>query len=156
MSQLPLSATQWNYIKGIKDDIRNYSLNTSYVVLRTKTRGGLVSGFNADIWDTNYASDSIVDEVISGEFFDTAGKNYQYVEGGRFQGTDAQFLTLFNYKNSFQNCNEVWKNVTFSGGLIPVYVSGTNNFVSGDAYQVLGIRELPYSYELNLYLKLKI
>lgn len=154
MTNVPLTTDQWNYIKDIKDSIRNNALNVSYVTVRNITRGSTVSGFIADIWDDNYSAPTILDSVVSGEFFDTVGKNYQYSDGGRFKEADAQFLTHYTNRDKFIDCEEVWKNVLYNN-LVPQYVSGTNDFISGECYQIIGIKDLPYVFETNIYMKLR-
>jgi hypothetical protein len=154
--QQPLSEDQWKYVKKIKDEIRDNKLNCSSVVIRTVSQGAMISGFDPSIWEDNYNADTFADTLISGEFFDVVGKNLKYVEGGKFELADAQFLTHYNHKTKFENTQEVWHGHTYiSGTYLPEYISGTNLFVSGNVYEIMGIKVLPYEYEINLYMKLK-
>lgn len=152
-----LNTEQWTDLTGLKDEIRNSTLQSKNVVLRNISKGSLVSGLISDIWGDNYSSNTIIDVLVSGQWFDIVGQNKNYVPGGVFENADAQFLTHNTHRNKFLIANEVWYKVemSHSGTYVPVYTSGTNDFTVGEAYSIMGVKRLPGDYEVSVFLKLK-
>lgn len=156
MTFSPLTSDQWGYLKEAKNEIRNNSLYNADVAVRIISKGSLVSGFDPNIWQDNYVANTIIDTVISGQFWELMGQNYEYVQGGVLKEADSQFLTHASHRTLLFTATEVWSNILFVSGLyLPAYVSGTNNLVSGDCYDVIGVKRLPLDYEVNCYLKVK-